>query len=506
MTETDPYGWRMTSAGLALIASAITSNTPIGIATLVLGDGGGTVPPASATGIVNEVWRGPVSTVRRAPDNPLLVEVQAVVPVAAGPFVIREAAILSADGTPLALCRRSDLYKGGPAETHTIDLLARIAVSDAAVIDMTVDSGTYATLMAVSAAISDHANSRNHPDATETAKGFTRLATVAEARSGQLATVAVHPAGLKAALTDLVNAAPGALDTLGELAAALGNDASFAATVANQLALKAPLSSPALTGTPTAPTPAAGDSSTRLATTEFVSAAAAAVSWSPHYISGLLLSVTATAVTVGTGGARDVADSTNLRLMSPLTGTLQASGGWAAGAGASKLDTGSRATNTWYHVYLIGGAGQPTDILFSVSLSPAIPAGYTVRRRVGSVLTDGGGNIVPIINHVGGHITWGTPRIDLSGAPPGNLVLSVPPGVRCYARGIIQIQNSFNTPLIRPTDAAASSLYGGSFWIASIAGSGPWSCITDAARQIHISNANYAGLSTDAYLDPREGY
>ncbi|WP_019646964.1 phage tail protein [Novispirillum itersonii] len=203
MAETDPYGWRMTPAGLALIASAIASNTPIGIATLVLGDGGGTVPPASATGIVNEVWRGPVSTVRRAPDNPLLVEVQAVVPVTAGPFVVREAAILSADGTPLALCRRSDLYKGGPAETHTIDLLARIAVSDAAVIDLTVDSGTYATLMAVSAAISDHANGRSHPDATETAKGFTRLATAAETGSGQLATVAVHPAGLKAALDGL---------------------------------------------------------------------------------------------------------------------------------------------------------------------------------------------------------------------------------------------------------------------------------------------------------------
>lgn len=205
MAETDTYGWRMTPAGLALIASAIASNTPIGIATLVLGDGGGSVPPVSATGIVREVWRGPVSTVRRAPDNPLLVEVQAVVPVTAGPFVIREAAILSTDGTPLALCRRTDLYKGGPQETHTIDMLARIAVSDAAVIDMTVDSGTYATLMALSAAISDHANSRNHPDATEAARGFVRLATVPETQAGTMATVAVHPAGLSAALAGLAS-------------------------------------------------------------------------------------------------------------------------------------------------------------------------------------------------------------------------------------------------------------------------------------------------------------
>jgi len=43
--------------------------------------------------------------------------------------------------------------------------------------------------------------------------------------------------------------------------------------LAGALALKAPLASPALTGSPTAPTPAAGDSSTKLATTAFVQTA-----------------------------------------------------------------------------------------------------------------------------------------------------------------------------------------------------------------------------------------
>ena len=73
-----------------------------------------------------------------------------------------------------------------------------------------------------------------------------------------------------AALANMVDSAPGALDTLNELAAAMGDDPNFAATVTNSLALKAPLASPALTGTPTAPTPSVGDSSTKLATTEFV--------------------------------------------------------------------------------------------------------------------------------------------------------------------------------------------------------------------------------------------
>lgn len=51
--------------------------------------------------------------------------------------------------------------------------------------------------------------------------------------------------------------------------------AHFATTVTNALALKAPLQSPALTGTPTAPTASAGDSTTQVANTAFVQAALA---------------------------------------------------------------------------------------------------------------------------------------------------------------------------------------------------------------------------------------
>jgi hypothetical protein len=51
------------------------------------------------------------------------------------------------------------------------------------------------------------------------------------------------------AIADLVGAAPGALDTLNELADALGDDPNFATTVTNALALKAPLANPSFTGT-----------------------------------------------------------------------------------------------------------------------------------------------------------------------------------------------------------------------------------------------------------------
>jgi len=50
-------------------------------------------------------------------------------------------------------------------------------------------------------------------------------------------------------LGNLIDGAPGALDTLNELAAALADDANYATTITNALSLKAPLASPTFTGT-----------------------------------------------------------------------------------------------------------------------------------------------------------------------------------------------------------------------------------------------------------------
>ena len=94
---------------------------------------------------------------------------------------------------------------------------------------------------------------------------FTTTAA-ANTNTTQVATTAY----VQTELADLVNSAPATLDTLKELSDALGADANFATTVTNNLALKAPLVSPALTGTPTAPTAAVGTDSTQVATTAFV--------------------------------------------------------------------------------------------------------------------------------------------------------------------------------------------------------------------------------------------
>ena len=88
--------------------------------------------------------------------------------------------------------------------------------------------------------------------------------------AGNNTTQVANTAFVQASIAALIASAPGALDTLNELAAALGNDPNFATTVTNALALKAPLASPVLTGTPTGPTGVQADNSKLLATTEFV--------------------------------------------------------------------------------------------------------------------------------------------------------------------------------------------------------------------------------------------
>lgn len=82
-------------------------------------------------------------------------------------------------------------------------------------------------------------------DASETVKGILELATLAEVATGTDTTRAVTAAGVRqerdAIITQLLDAAPGTLDTLNELAAALGDDANFASTVTTALAGKQPL-------------------------------------------------------------------------------------------------------------------------------------------------------------------------------------------------------------------------------------------------------------------------
>lgn len=131
------------------------------------------------------------------------------------------------------------------------------------------------------------------PTFTGVAKATTPAAAT---NTDQIATTAF----VKAAITALIGGAPGALDALNEIAAAMGNDPYFAATMTNTLALKAPSASPAFTGNPTAPTPAPGDNDTSVSTTGFVQAAlVAATRKYTGNVVGIGVSVALTAAQTG---------------------------------------------------------------------------------------------------------------------------------------------------------------------------------------------------------------
>jgi len=80
---------------------------------------------------------------------------------------------------------------------------------------------------------------------------FTGTPFVPTAATGTNTTQAASTAFVNTAIASLINSSPAVLDTLGELATALGNDPNFSTTIANSLGLKAPLASPTFTGTVT---------------------------------------------------------------------------------------------------------------------------------------------------------------------------------------------------------------------------------------------------------------
>lgn len=167
------------------------------------------------------------------------------------------------------------------------------------------------------------------------------------------------------------------------------------------------------------------------------------------YLSGLTISrnATVTSLDIAAGVARDDGNADFMNLASAITKSLNAN--WAVGTGEGGLDTGSKANSTWYHVFLIKRVDTGVvDALFSLSAaSPTMPANYTLKRRIGSILTDSSGDIVAFSQN-GDEFLWSAAVGDVNASSPGTSAvtraLTVPSGLSVWAKCIIGVTNTNN--------------------------------------------------------------
>ncbi|HCN5042601.1 TPA: phage tail protein [Escherichia coli] len=285
----------LTDIGAAKLASAAALGVPLKITHMAVGDGGGVLPTPDAkqTALVNEKRRAALNMLYIDPQNSSQIIAEQVIPENEGGWWIREVGLFDESGALIAVGNCPESYKPqlaeGSGRTQTVRMVLITSSTDNIIlkIDPAVVLATrkYVDDKVLELKLYVDDQMRNHIAAqdphTQYAQKhnptFTGEPKAPTPAAGNNTTRIATTEFVQAAITALINGAPAMLDTLKEIAAAINNDPKFSTTINNALALKAPLSSPALTGTPTAPTAAQSVNNTQIATTAFVKSAIAAM-------------------------------------------------------------------------------------------------------------------------------------------------------------------------------------------------------------------------------------
>nr|BAG66653.1 putative variable tail fiber protein [Escherichia coli O111:H-] len=281
----------LTNQGAARLANATMLGSKLNLTQMAVGDANGVLPtpdPAQ-TKLINQKRIAPLNLLSVDPNNQSQIIAEQIIPENEGGFWIREIGLYDDEGVLIAVANCPETYKPqlqeGSGRTQTIRMI--LVVTNTEAITLKIDpSVVLATRKYVDDKISEHEQSRHHPDASLTAKGFTQLSSAINSESE---TLAATPKAVKAAydLADGKYTAQNATTTqkgIVQLSSATNSTSeTLAATpkavkaVMDETNKKAPLNSPALTGTPTTPTAPQGTNSTQIASTAFVMAAIAAL-------------------------------------------------------------------------------------------------------------------------------------------------------------------------------------------------------------------------------------
>ncbi|STL09405.1 bacteriophage tail protein [Escherichia coli] len=291
-TTTRKFKTVITDTGAKKLAQAAAPDgNPVRLTHMAVGDGGGTLPTPDSkqTRLVHEVWRHTVNRVILDATHQNRIIAELVIPPETGGFWIREIGVFDEHGDLIAVGNTAESYKPTVAEGSGRAQTFRtiLTVSSTATVALTVDNTmVMATVDYVDDKLKEHEQSRRHPDASLTAKGFVQLSSATNSDSE---TLAATPKAVKAAY-DLANGKYTAQDAttarkgIVQLSSATNSTSeTLAATpkavkaVMDETNKKAPLNSPALTGTPTTPTAQQGTNNTQIASTAFVMAAIAAL-------------------------------------------------------------------------------------------------------------------------------------------------------------------------------------------------------------------------------------
>ncbi|EJK1849479.1 phage tail protein [Escherichia coli] len=285
----------LTDIGAAKLASAAALGVPLKITHMAVGDGGGVLPTPDSkqTALVNEKRRAALNMLYIDPQNSSQIIAEQVIPENEGGWWIREVGLFDESGALIAVGNCPESYKPqlaeGSGRTQTVRMVLITSSTDnitlkidpAVVLatrkyvdDKALELKVYADDQMAKHLAAPDPHSQYAPKESPTFTGTPKAPTPA---AGNNTTQIATTEFVQAALTAIINGAPATLDTLKEIAVAINNDPKFSTTINNALALKAPLLSPALTGTPTAPTAAQSVNNTQIATTAFVKSAIAAM-------------------------------------------------------------------------------------------------------------------------------------------------------------------------------------------------------------------------------------